>query len=206
MTAGPTGNIPTRRTGWPVLRTPRWMLGGGAVLVIGLTLAAIPHHPSTSQRAADLRGAVQTMKADIESCAGGVSESLTALQEIQSGASHDTKTAVNIAVTGAANCSPANSMPMDDLVQYQPPESLASFHLDTTVNDLVTWGFPDAQRVQADVATLLTARTPAAIRLATAQLHSDQRVLDAERATIDNMINAASKSLSADVAPPGLPG
>ena len=205
MTAGPTGGIPTRRSGWPVLRTPRWMLAAGVVLVAGLTLAALPHHPSTSQRVTDLRGAMQTMNADIESCAGGVSESLTALQEIQSGASHDTKTAVSIATTGAANCSPANSMPMDDLVQYQPPESLASFHLDQTVNDLVTWGFPDAQRVQTDVATVLIARTPSAVSAATAQLHRDQRVLDAERATIDAMINAASKSLSAGVAPPTLP-
>jgi hypothetical protein len=206
MTAGPTGDGPRRLSGWPVLRTPRWMLAGAGVLVVGMTLVAIPHHPSTSERAADLRGVVQEMNADIESCAGGVSESLTALQEIQSGASHDTKTAVSIAVTGAANCSPANSMPMDDLVQYQVPESLFSFHLDTTVNDLVTWGFPDAQRVQTDVATLLLARSPSAARLATAQLHRDQRVLDAERATIDGMIDTASKSLSADVAPPGLPG
>jgi hypothetical protein len=206
MTAGPTGTIPTRRSGWPVLRTPRWMLAGGVVLVAGLTLAALPHHPSTSQRVTDLRGAVQTMNADIESCAGGVSESLTALQQIQSGASHDTKTALSIATLGAANCSPANSMPMEDLVQYQPPESLASFHLDVTVNDLVTWGFPDAQRVQIDVATLLTASTTSAIRAATAVLQHDQHVLDAERATIDGMINAASKSLSADVAPPALPG
>jgi hypothetical protein len=206
MTAGPPGTIPTRRSGWPVLRTPRWMLVGGVVLVAGLTLAALPHHPSTSERVTDLRGAVQTMNADIESCAGGVSESLTALQEIQSGASHDVKTAVSIATTGAANCSPANSMPMDDLVQYQPPESLASFHLDQTVDDLVTWAFPDAQRVQIDVATVLTASTPSAVSAATAQLHRDQRVLDAQRATIDGTINAASKSLSADVAPPALPG
>jgi hypothetical protein len=205
MTAGPAGRMPTRRSGWPVLRTPRWMLAGGVVLVAGLTLAALPHHPSTSQRVTDLREVVRTMTADIESCAGGVSESLTALQEIQSGTSHDTKTAVGIATTGAANCSPANSMPMDDLVQYQPPESLASFHLDQTVNDLVTWAFPDAQRVQIDVATLLTARTGPAISAATARLHGDQRVLDAERATIDAMINAASRSLSADVAPPTLP-
>ena len=42
------------------------------------------------------------MNTDIESCAGGVSESLTALQEIQSGASHDVKTAVSIATIGAA--------------------------------------------------------------------------------------------------------
>jgi hypothetical protein len=205
MAAGPAGNVPTRPSGWPVLRTPRWMLAGAAVLVVGLTLAAIPHHPSNAERVADLRGAVQELNTDIESCAGGVSESLTALRQIQSGASHDVKTAVSIATTGAANCSPANSMPMDDLVQYQPPESLASFHLDQTVNDLVTWGFPDAQRVQTDVATLLTASTPSAIRAATAQLHHDQSVLDAERAVIYGMINAANKSLSSDVAPPPLP-
>ena len=205
MTAGTTGGIQTRRSGWPVLRTPRWMLAGGAALVVGLTLAAIPHHPSTSQRATDLRGVVQTMNTDIESCAGGVSESLTALREIQAGTSHDVKTAVNIATFGAANCSPANSMPMDDLVQYQPPGSLASFHLEQTVNDLVTWGFPDAQRVQIDVATLLQAGTATAIQSATTTLQHDQRVLDAERAAIDGMINTASRSLSAGVAPPALP-
>jgi hypothetical protein len=205
MAAGPAGNVPTQRSGWPVLRTPRWMLAGAAVLVAGLTLAAIPHHPSTAERVADLRGVVQELNTDIESCAGGVSESLTALQEIQSGASHDVTTAINIATTGAANCSPANSMPMDDLVQYQPPESLASFHLDQTVNDLVTWGFPDAQRVQSDVAAVLTASTPSAVRAATAQLHHDQSVLDAERAVIYGMIGAANRSLSSHVAPPPLP-
>lgn len=205
MTAGPTRGIPTRPSGWPVLRTPRWMLAGAVVLVAGLTLAAIPHHPSTSERASDLHGVVQEMNTDIESCAGGVSESLTALQEIQSGASHDVKTAVSIATIGAANCSPANSMPMDDLVQYQPPSSLASFHLDQTVNDLVTWGFPDAMRVQTDVATLLTASSQPAIQAATAALQHDQRVLDTERATIDGVINTASKSLSANIAPPSLP-
>jgi hypothetical protein len=205
MTPGPTRGIQTRRSGWPVLRTPRWMLAGAVVLVAGLTLAAIPHHPSTSERAADLRGVVQEMNTDIESCAGGVSESLTALRAIQTGTSHDVKTAVSIAATGVQNCSPANSMPMDDLVQYQPPGSLASFHLDQTVNDLVTWGFPDAQRVQSDVATLLLASTPSAIQAATAALHRDQHVLDAERATIDGMINAASRSLSAGVTPPALP-
>jgi hypothetical protein len=205
MAAPPVGNIPTRPSGWPVLRTPRWMLAGAVVLAVGLTLVAIPHHPSTAERAADLRGVVRDLNTDIESCAGGVSESLTALRDIQSGASHDVKTALNIATTGAANCSPANNMQMDDLVQYQVPESLASFHLDTTVNDLVTWGFPDAQRVQTDVAAVLTAATPSAVRTATAQLHHDQGVLDAERATIDGMINAASRSLAADVAPPPLP-
>jgi hypothetical protein len=181
------------------------MLAAAVVLVVGLTLAAIQHRPSTAQRAADLRGMVNDLNVDIESCAGGVNDSITALQAIQSGASHDVKTAVVIANTAAANCSPANSMPLDDLVQYQAPGSLASFHAQTAVNDLVTWGFPLAQRVQADVATLVSAKTPAAVQRASAQLRHDQQALDAERALIDRLINAASKSLSADVAPPALP-
>ena len=72
MAAPPAWKTPTRRSGWPVLRTPRWMLAGAAVLAVGLTLAAIPHHPSTAERAGDLRGVVQDLNTDIESCAGGV--------------------------------------------------------------------------------------------------------------------------------------
>ncbi len=193
-------------SGWPVLRTPRWMLAAGAVLVVGLTLAAIPHRPSTAQRAADLRGMVHDLNIDIESCAGGVNDSITALRAIQSGASNDVKTAVKIANLAAANCSPANSMPMEDLVQYQAPESLASFHLEAVVIDLVTWGFPLAQRVQADVATLVTAKTPAAVQQASAQLRRDQQALDTQRARIDRVITSASTALSAHVSPPSLPG
>jgi hypothetical protein len=182
------------------------MFVGGAVLVAGLTLAALPHRPSTAQRAADLRGMVHDLNVDIESCAGGVNDTITALRAIQSGASHDVKTAVVIAKTAAANCSPANSMPMEDLVQYQAPESLASFHLQAAVDDLVTWGFPLAQRVQTDVATLVAAKTPAAVQRASAQLRRDQQALDAQRATIDRLITSASTSLSAHVSPPSLPG
>ena len=120
------GGSASRPSGWPVLRTPTWMLAAGALLVAGLVLAAVPHRPSTEQRAADLRGMVQDLTTDIESCAGGVSDSITALRAIQSGASNDVTTAVKIVNTAAANCSPANSMPMEDLVQYQAPGSLAS--------------------------------------------------------------------------------
>ena len=195
----------TRPSGWPVLRTPKWMLVAGVVLVAGLTLAALPHRPSTAQRAADLRGMVHDLNTDIESCAGGVNDSIVALRAIQSGASHDVGTAVTIANTAAANCSPANSMPMEDLVQYQVPESLASYHLEMAVNDLVTWAFPLAQRVQADVAAVVTATAPAASRRASAQLRHDQQALDAQRARIDQLIDAASTSLSEHVAPQSLP-
>ncbi len=115
-------------------------------------------------------------------------------------------TAVTIANTAAANCSPGNNMQMEDLVQYQAPESLASFRLDTAVNDLVTWAFPLAQRVQGDVASRVAATTPAAAASASAQLGRDQQALDAERARIEARFTAASTALSAQVAPPSLPG
>ncbi len=205
MTAQLAPPAPTGRTGWPVLRTPKWMLAGAAVLVIGLVLAALPHRPSTSERVTDLRGVVHDLTTDIESCAGGVNDSLTALRELQAGQSHDVNTAVKVANMAAANCSPANNMQMDDLVQYQVPESLASFHLETAVNDLVTWAFPLAQRVQTDVASVVTAHTPSAIATATAQLQRDQRALDAQRAQIDAKFASASRGLSANVSPPPLP-
>jgi len=197
--------VRTARTGWPVLRTPKWMWGGAAALVVGLAVVAIPHHPSTAQRAADLRDVVGAMNTGIESCAGGINDSTTALRAIQAGTSRDVSTAVKIANDAAANCSPANSMPMDDLVQYQVPESLASFKLQDTVNDLVTWAFPLAQRVEGDIGTLAAATTPAEKAAATATLHKDQQALDAQRTKIDKAINAASKALSADIAPPSLP-
>ena len=51
---GARPRVASRPSGWPVLRTPKWMLAAGVVLVAGLTLAAIPHQPSPAQRAADL--------------------------------------------------------------------------------------------------------------------------------------------------------
>jgi hypothetical protein len=194
-----------RPTGWPVLRTPRWMLAAAAVLAAGLVLVAIPHRPSAGQRAADLRGVVNDLNYDIESCAGGVTDSLTALRAIESGTSRDVTTAVTIANTAAANCSPGNNMQMEDLVQYQVPESLASFHLDAAVNDLVTWAFPLAQRVQSDVASRVAATTPAEIKTTSAQLLQDERAMDAERARIDQDFTSASTALSVHVAPPTLP-
>ncbi len=194
-----------RPTGWPVLRTPKWMLAAAAVLVAGLVLVAIPHRPSAPQRAADLRGMVHDLTIDIESCAGGVTDSLTALRAIESGTSNDVKTALTIANTATANCSPGNNMQMEDLVQYQAPESLASFHLDAAVNDLVTWAFPLAQRVQSDVASRVAATKPAEIESTSAQLRRDQQAMDAQRARIDQFFTSASTALSAHVAPPSLP-
>lgn len=198
--------MPLRQSRWPVPRTPRWLLLALVVLVGAGVLVALPHRPSTAQRASDLRDFLTNMRAGIESCAGGVSESLYALHAISAGGSQDTKTAVGIASYGAENCSPANNQSLDDMSQYQVSESLASYHLDAAVNDLVTWAFPFAQRVQNDVAGILTAGSSAVRASRTAALRRDQRAMDAERAKIDGIVGPAIRALSPHASLPTLPG
>src|SRR5258708_40160060 len=100
------------------------------------------------------------MKTDIESCAGGVGESLAALRglgPLPSNNASEVKDTISIASYGASNCSPANSMPLDDLEQYQVTESLASFHLNRGGTGLVDWAAPDAVAVQTEVVSMLRA-------------------------------------------------
>jgi hypothetical protein len=201
--------VPIPRSRWPVRRTPAWLLAAlGVLLVIGVAVALV-HKPSQAERAHDLRGFLHDMTTDIESCAGGVRESLTALSGIQSGASDtpaNVRDGIGIASYGASNCSPANSMPLDDLDQYQVTESLASFHLARVVNGLIAWAAPDAINVQNDVIGVLSAKTPAAKSKATAALQRALKKLNAQRTAIDTQLDHAISALHAHASPPALPG
>jgi hypothetical protein len=198
--------VAARPGAWPTRRTPRLLVAAMAVLLPFPAALTLVHRPSQAQRAGDLTGFLRDMTTEIESCAGGVSESLTALHGITAGTSHQVADAISIARYGASNCSPANSMQLDDLVSYQVTESLASFHLAAVVKELVTWADPDAVTVQTDVAAVLAARTPQARTEATAALQRSLRTLDAERSSVDAGIEHAISSLSAHAAPPRLPG
>jgi hypothetical protein len=197
--------VPIRRTAWPVRRTPRWWFAAGAAIVVAGVLVGIAVHPSKAQRAADLNGFLTDMKTDIQSCAGGVRESLTWLHAIETGTNHDVKTAIGEATYGSANCSPANNMLLDDLVGYQVQESLSEFRLDRVVYGLVDWATPDALRVQADVAAVLRAQG-AARATASAKLTADLRILDNQRAYLDRIMLAAIRATGATGHPPPLPG
>lgn len=199
--------VPIRRTRWATRRSPLWVLVVIAVLAVGAVLVGLSRSPSQAQRASDLRGFTGDMNYDIESCAGGVGESLSALQQVESGASRDVSTAIYIANTGAANCSPANNEQIDDLENYQVTESLASFRLARVVTGLVNWAAPDAENVQTDVAVVLkNLGHPQAKSQDTAALQKALRTLNAQRAAVDAIINSASRSLSAHAAPPKLAG
>jgi hypothetical protein len=197
--------VPIRHVRWPTRRTPRWLFAAGLGVLVVAVLIGIAVHPSRSQRATDLNGFLADMKTGIQSCAGGVAESLTVLHAIESGTSHDVGTAVHVATYGASNCSPANSMPLDDLTQYQVQESLSRFGLDRVVNGLVTWAFPDAQRVQGDVVAAVRAQG-AARAAANAKLQRDLRTLNAQRAYLDKIMLTAIRATAATGHPPPLPG
>jgi hypothetical protein len=197
--------VPIPASGWPSRKTPRWLLLAGVVLLVCAVLVGLAVHPSKAQRATDMNGFLQDMTTDIQSCAGGVRESLTVLHAIQSGTSHDVKTAVGVATYGAQNCSPANNMQLDDLTQYQVAESLAQFRLARAVNGLVTWAFPDAQRVQNDVATVLTAHG-AALTAATSKLKADLRRLNGQRGYVYKIMMTAKNATGATTKLPALAG
>jgi Tfp pilus assembly protein PilN len=201
--------VPIRHTRWPAQKTPRWLLLAGVLVLAGVVLVGLVHRPSQAQRAGDLKGFLTDMNTDIESCAGGVGESLTALHQINSGAAasaQDTQDAIKIARYGASNCSPANNELLDDLTQYQVTESLARFHLDNAVSGLVIWAALYAQKVQNDVANVLSAPTAGARTQANAALTRDTRDLDAQRAKVDKIMMNAVRATSAHANLPNLPG
>lgn len=201
--------VPIRHTRWPTQKTPRWLLLAGVLMLAGVVLVSLVHRPSQAQRASDLKGFLTDVNTDIESCAGGVRESLAALHEINSGTGttpQDTQDTIQIAQYGASNCLPANNEQLDDLTQYQVTESLSAFHLDNAVNGLLTWAFPDAQRVQNDVANVLSAHDATARAQANAALTRDTRELDAQRAKVDKIMMNAVRATSAHVTLPVLPG
>jgi hypothetical protein len=201
--------VTARRNGWPVHRMPRWTVLAIAAFLAAAVAVALVHKPSTAERASDMRGFLQEVTSDIDSCAAGVGESLTALHEVQAQHfrnSSDVSAGVSVAQQGAANCEPANNEQIDDLENYQVPESLDSFGLVNAVTALVAWAVPNAEQVQTDVAQVLSATTPQARSQDQTALSAALRKLDAERVLVERPVNSAIKTLAVRSSALRLPG
>jgi hypothetical protein len=198
--------IPIRSSRWPTRRTPGWVVAVGAILLMVAVAVGFAHRPTNGQRAADLRSFLHQLNADVESCSGGVRESLLVLRKIDSGASRDVKTALKVARIAAANCSPANNELLGDLTSVQPPESLASYHLGTAVAGLIDWAAPRAMGVAAGVAAVLSDRGGPREAADRTTLHRALHELDAQRAVVYAALAPAIKSLSPGSTAPRLYG
>ncbi len=203
-TTDPPPYVPVKHSGWPVRRTPMWVLIALVLLAGAGVLVSLSHRPSHAQQAADLNGYLKDMNAAIESCAGGVTESQQALNAIESGATANLTTGVRMVNYNANNCSPANNESLADLTQYQVTESLAHFNLENCANDFVTWAF-DAIPVQTEMASVMTATSASARTTDNAALAQDRRKLDSERATIYSILRSAEHTLYDHTALPSLP-
>ncbi|HEX9066151.1 MAG TPA: hypothetical protein VF843_13675 [Streptosporangiaceae bacterium] len=198
--------IPLRSSGWPARRAPKWVFAAAAVLLaIGVAIG-LAHHPTAGQRATDLHTFLHELTTDVQSCSGGVRESLYVLRQIDRGASHDMTTATSVARTAAANCSPANNQLLEDLTTVQPTESLASYHLGRAVTALIDWAAPRAGQVAADVVTVLASRGQPGEAAARAALAADQRKLDRQRTVVDRALAPAIRAIDPAAKPPVLYG
>jgi hypothetical protein len=187
---------------------PRWLIVAIALFLAGCVAVALVHKPSQAERASDMRGFLQEVTSDVESCAAGVSESLQALHEVQAehyDSSQDVTNGIGVAQDGAQNCAPANNEQIDDLQSYQVPESLDSFGLANAVNALVQWAAADAARVQTDVADVLSATTSQARSAAQAALSKDLVTLHAQGLKADGPMDKAIKALAMHASAPRLP-
>jgi hypothetical protein len=197
--------VPLRHTGWASRRTPLWVFAAIIVLAAGGVLVSLSHKPTQAQRASDLTGYFNGVNAGIESCAGGVRDSLTAFNRVEAGDTAQYSAAVGILTYNAQNCSPANNQPLQDFTNYQVTESLAQFPLDKANNDVITWAFPDAQNVQQDMLAVLRAGTPAARAKAKATLSTALATMDAQRAAVYAVWRNAERSVGATAPLPYLP-
>ena len=106
-------------------------------------------------RLSDLRGYYQAEESDVSSCAGGLDDSLVALQAILTGGSSERATAESIALSGEQACTPALNTDLLDLAASAPPRSLAGYGVATAGDDLYLWAYPNAARAQTWVDRML---------------------------------------------------
>jgi len=185
---------PLRRGGWATKRTPLWVFGALALVVAGGFLVALSVRPSPSQQAADLRSYFGDVSTGVGSCAAALRDSMTSYQAVAGGDAAELGTARSIVGYGATNCEVASNESLSDFANYQVTESLDSLHLAAADNDVITWAF-DATTYQQDMLTALAAASaPAARAQAEAALGPALATLNAERATIDAIWNAAKAS------------
>jgi hypothetical protein len=209
VTSSAAPQTSTLSSGWPVRRTPRRLLLAAIPALAVAIAVSLAHSPTSAERASDLHSYLQALTTDVESCAGGVRESLTALRLVEAEdwrSATDISDGISVAEQGAANCGPAANEQIDDLENYQVPESLDGFGLVAVVTSLVDWVAPCAQDVATGVAKVLAAPSPPARVRAKAELAVAIGRLNGKRAAVNGPIRKAIAALGAQATPLNLPG
>lgn len=145
-TSGPVG----------VSRRVRVLVGAALVATAGLIVVGDLSAPATrGQRAADLSAFYQSVAADIQPCQLAVQETFHAYHF--AGPSPSRKAiARSVAVQDLATCSPAGASPMYSLSTMPVPHNLTHLGLQSALNDVNTWAWPNAAAAIQDAGTLVS--------------------------------------------------
>jgi hypothetical protein len=169
--------------------------------VVALSVASdLLHSANDAGRLSDLRSYYTAEESGIASCAGGVHDSLVALQAILAGTSSQRATAENLASLGTQACTPALNDVLFDAVTTAPPRSLAGYGMAQAAEDLYEWAFPRATVAETALYTLLRDR---ASRASTVALALDRDLLALRRLgeQIQRLFNTAAARLNGQLAP-----
>lgn len=184
-------------------RRRRWLIVGGVVAVIGLSvLADWPHRATAPQRRADFTAYRDAVRVDIGSCAIGVASSISAFNKIQAGASTDVSTAIGIAHQAALDCTPPGNSQVLALSSLEPPRSLAQYGLASAPTTLSQWAYPDGVAVCQELAAALSAHRSGVPPGVIHWLSDMQSRASAAQATMDR----AARGVGAPVTSLGLSG
>ena len=170
-------------------------------VLVAVAVATDVVRPSTAAgRAVDLKTFIAAEQNGVSSCAGGLHDSLTALDALLTGASQDYSTGAAISTSGAQACSPTSNGDLFDMATSVPPRTLDGYGLADANIRLYSWAYPLAARVSGDITAMISHHAP----LASSQGRSLVRDLAALRAQgqlVQGMFDAAAGRLNTPAIP-----
>lgn len=162
-----------------------------AIAVIVVSDLGRPANAAT--RKGDFTTFVNTVQTDMLSCNASVSDSMTVLNDIETGKSKDLVTAKRIVSQAQPNCSVAVNSDLLNMSTQTVPSTLTQFNLGRVLRDMDTWAYPNAVQLIADVQTALKSGLTPSLRQ---DMKAKAEAMGAAQNSAQKVIDSTAKSLS----------
>lgn len=138
-----------------ITRRSRYVIAG-VVVVLALSVAFDVGHSATAHdRASDLRSLVSEVKSDMASCNSSVADSFQAYNDVLGGEYSKRHEAERVINGDEPYCTLAGNTDLYDLATLEVPGTLRPYNLQSVLQSLTSWAFPDAAKVINDIGNLL---------------------------------------------------
>lgn len=177
----------------PWYRRNKVLIPMAILVVVVVVLSDLGRPANASDKRGDFTVFANTVKSDMLSCNASVSDSMTALGEIESGKSTDLVTAKRIVSQAQPNCSVAVNSDLLDMSTQTIPSTLAPYQLERVLRDMDTWAYPNAVQLIADTQVILSSGTsPAVVQ----DMKNRIAAMVKSQSKAQNILNSTAKSLS----------